>query len=202
MIKNIVFDFGGVLLTEDDVWLTSRKTKMLLGIEDQKIMNEAWNLVWPDGRDGKTNEDDFFKTFLEKLDIKADTKLIYALKNIYRQETNVYSAYPILKSLKNKYKLFGLPNITKDWLDYKINHFELNKYLNLVVSSCGEGIAKPNKEIFLSLINKGQIDPTETLFVDNMVKNIIPAKELRFKTHLYTDLEKLKVEFDDQKIYL
>lgn len=196
MVKNIVFDFGGVLLTEDDTWLFSDETKKLLNIQDDSKLINGWNEAWPEARNGKTNEDEFFKSFLNGALGKVENSLIPELKKIYRDNTGKFTAFPILDSLKNKYKLFGLPNITKDWLDYKIDHFELNNYLDLVVSSCGEGIAKPNKEIFLSLINKGQIDPNETIFVDNMERNLKPAQELGFKTHQYTDLQSLKLVFD------
>lgn len=192
MIKNIIFDFGGVLLTEDNTWLFSDETKNLLNILDESKLVVGWQSAWPDARDGKTDEDEFFTTFLKGAIEKKDDNLIAGLKKIYRNNTDTFTAFSILKLLKNKYRLFGLPNITKDWLKYKIDRFDLNEYLELVVSSCGEGIAKPNKEIFLSLINKAQIEPKETLFVDNMEKNIVPAKELGFETHLYTDLENLK----------
>lgn len=200
--KNIVFDFGGVLLTEGDAWLLSKETKDLLNIIDDKKLTTGWNAAWPDGRDGKTSEDQFFQTFLNRVVGKVDTRLVISLKKIYREKTNTFTAFQILKSLKNKYKLFAIPNITKDWLEYKIQRFGLNNYIDFIVSSCGEGIAKPNKKIFLNFVNKTNIEPSETLFVDNTEKNIDSAKELGFNTHLYTDLESLKSKFDKLGITL
>ena len=198
-IKNIIFDLGGVLLTEDDNWVNSEEVKNIL-VTDNELLDKGWEMAWPDGRDGKTNEDEFFQTFLNTVIGRIDENTIVSLKKIYRDKADTFTAFPILKSLKNKYKIFAVPNITKDWLEYKTQKFYLNDYIDLIVSSCGEGIAKPNKEIFLSLINKTGIDPSETYFIDNMERNIIAARELHFQTHLYKDIKNLKQDMSKLKI--
>ena len=199
MIKNIVFDLGGVLLTEDDNWVHTNEVKNLLKVTDEQLSN-GWESAWPDARDGKTNEDQFFETFLTHSIGHSNEELINSLKNTYRIEIDKYTAFPILEKLEGKYKLFALTNVTNFWLDLKVKKYELDKKLDLIISSCGEGIAKPHKEIFLALMNKAKIDPEETLFIDNMQKNIPPALELGFEVCLYTDLESLKAKFKELDI--
>ncbi len=47
------------------------------------------------------------------------------------------------------------------------------------------------KEIFESLINKAKIIPDESLFIDDMEKNIKPAQELGFQTILFENKRQL-----------
>ena len=179
MIKNIVFDFGGVLLTEDDNWLLINETKKLLGT-NTKHLKEAWNFAWPDARSGQIIEDEFFKRFLQNLFGNSNPDLVLNLKKIYRKSFGKLDTFDLLPELKRNYKMFALTNIIKDWLSLKVNKFNLNNFFDLIISSCDEGVAKPSKEIFLSLIKKGQINPEESVFIDNFKRNIKPARELGF----------------------
>ncbi len=193
MIKNLVFDFGGVILSEDDNWVNSREVKDLFKIEDEQL-DMGWIAAWPDARDGKTNEDQFFHTFL-KNSVGDHTELqVISLKEIYRQMIEKSETFSLLPKLKDKYKIFALTNITKDWLNLKTKEFNLNDYFDLIISSCNEGIGKPNKEIYESLILKGNVIPEETIFIDNLERNIFPAKEFGFKTILFENRDKLIVE--------
>lgn len=190
-IKNIVFDFGGVLLSEDDDWLSSRELKELLG-KDFDNRFEAWKKAWPETQKGNTSEVDFFKSFLESATGSIEAESIEKLKFIYRKYVFKSEAYSVLEKLKGKYRLFALTNISRDWLNLKINLFNLNSYFELIISSSSEGIGKPNPEIYYSLIKKAGINPKESLFIDNFKENIIPAKKLGFNTILFVSFEQMK----------
>jgi len=196
MIKNIVFDLGGVLLTEDDIWLFSKETKELLKVDNERL-NKAWNFAWPDARSGKINEDEFFKRFLQSSTGNSSSNLVLKLKNIYRNKSDKLETFELLPKLKNNCKLFALTNIAKDWLTFKTDKFELDNYFDLIVSSCGEGIGKPNKEIFLSLIEKAKINPEESVFIDNAEKNTKIAQELSFQTILFKNKEQMIKEMEN-----
>lgn len=199
MIKNIVFDFGGVLLTEDNSWLLIDKTRKLLGV-DTKRLKEAWNFAWPDARSGKINEDEFFKKFLQYLTNDSRPDLVSKLKSIYRKRSEGLDTLELLPKLRRNYKLFVLTNAAKDWLQFKIDEFNLKGYFDLIISSCGEGVAKPNKEFFLILIKKGKIDQKETLFIDNFERNIKPARELGFQTILFKNKKQMIQEMEKMGI--
>lgn len=199
MIKNIVFDFGGVLLTEDNSWLLIDKTRKLLGV-DTKHLKEAWNFAWPDARSGKINEDEFFKKFLQYLTNDSRPDLVSKLKSIYRKRSEGLDTLELLPKLRRNYKLFVLTNAAKDWLQFKIDEFNLKGYFDLIISSCGEGVAKPNKEFFLILIKKGKIDQKETLFIDNFERNIKPARELGFQTILFKNKKQMIQEMEKMGI--
>jgi len=188
-IKNIIFDLGAVILTDDDNWLYINKTKNLLKVTGDQL-NRGWNEAWPLARDGKIDENKFFEIFLKNTGVSG-FKSIPKLKEIYRHAVGTLPVFSLLKKLKLKYKIFALTNIAKDWLKYKTRKFDLYRYFDLIVSSCGEKIAKPHKEIFESLINKAKIIPDESLFIDDMERNIKPAQELGFQTILFENKRQL-----------
>lgn len=193
MIKNIVFDFGGVILTEDDGWLLIGETKKLLKIGREQL-EKAWNFAWPDARSGIIDEDEFFRKFLQSLFGNSNSDLVLKLKSIYRKHAGKLNTFELLPGLKRNYKLFALTNAAKGWLQFKTDRFDLKKYFNLIISSCGEGVTKPSREIFSILIKRGRIDPKETVFIDNFERNIEIARELGFLTILFKNKGQLVKE--------
>lgn len=187
-IKYIIFDFGGVLLTEDDNWLYSDDVKSFLKVDDTKL-TEAWNAAWPGGRNGTYDENQFFTRFLEVAVGEVKTENIFKLKHIYRKYVAKNEIYNILPKLTGKYHLYALTNITKDWLDFKIRHFNLMQYIEVIISSCHEGIGKPDKEIYEALIKKTNLKPNEALFIDNSEYNLTPAREIGINTIFFENFD-------------
>lgn len=56
-----------------------------------------------------------------------------------------------------------------------------------VVVSCWVGCSKPSPEIYQILIKKLEVQPEECVFIDNKLKNLLPARELGIKTILAVD---------------
>lgn len=61
------------------------------------------------------------------------------------------------------------------------------------ICSCFEHVSKPNVKIYNSLINKYNINPEESIFIDDTKKNIEIAEKLQFNTILFKELEQLKI---------
>lgn len=196
MIKNIVFDLGDVLLTGDDRWIYSEETHKLLNIYDKEKLFEGWSAAWPDARVGKITEEEFFSTFLKTNNLDVNEEVVSKLKQIYRKTTDKQLAYPALEKLKNRYELYSITNITKEWLEYKVKTFELDKYLKVIVSSCWQGIGKPHTEIYEALIEKANINPNESIFIDDLERNLPPAQDLGFNTIHFITYENMKNEME------
>ena len=91
----------------------------------------------------------------------------------------------LLKKLKENNFLVALNNEVKEWNEHRISKFKLKKYFELIISSCDVGVAKPEREIYEILLDKIKISPEEIIFIDNREENLIPAKNLGIKTHLF-----------------
>ena len=182
-IQNIAFDLGGVLLTNDSVGLVSnnKETKDLLGASGINL-SQSWIRNWLTFRIGKTSEDEFFSRFINGLGRKATDELIQQMKDIYREKVEALPFYSALATLHGRYKLYAVTNISREWLEFKTNKFNLDEQFRGIVASGIEGVAKPKPAIFKKFVEKYGVRPQETLFVDDQWRNTFIARVLGFNT--------------------
>ena len=92
----------------------------------------------------------------------------------------------LLKKLKQSgFKLYGLTN----WSDtiYRVmEKFDIFRLLDGVVISCEEHFIKPEKEIYLRLCDKYSLKPSECLFTDDRMVNVLGAKAIGMEAVLFT----------------
>ena len=113
------------------------------------------------------------------------------IKGTYKQSIKV------LENLKCKnYHCYALSNWSAETFKGMTTEYPfLNKFDGLIISG-EEKIVKPNSEIYELAINRFNLIPNESVFIDDNLDNINAAKDLGFKTiHLINPLEiKLKIE--------
>ncbi|OGM04354.1 hypothetical protein A2715_03280 [Candidatus Woesebacteria bacterium RIFCSPHIGHO2_01_FULL_39_32] len=189
-VQNIVSDLGGVLLTDDDTGLVSKSTltRKLLGV-NQHDLESGWEKAWPDLKIGKISEEEFMRLFIGGVGKEPTEKLIKNLKEIWRKNVTDLPFLNQIKKLKGKYNLYLLTNIGNEWLAFKRTKFKLDDYFAGIVSSAQEGIAKPDPKIYSILINRFNINPGESLYVDDLERNIVAAEAFGFRTILFESLK-------------
>jgi putative hydrolase of the HAD superfamily len=195
-INTLIFDFGGVLISNDDRGIVddSKEIQKILNKEKEELY-KAWEIAWPKFKNGKITEDKFYSIFLKALNINDKEELIDTLKRVYRKNICLLEPFYLLENLKSKYKLYALTNIGKEALEYKIKRYNLEKFFGGIVASCLEGVAKPEKEIFDRLINRYSINPETSVFIDDLERNTEAAKKLGFFTIRYVDKKQLINDF-------
>lgn len=197
MIRFIVFDLGGVVLTND--WHFECQEKFR-AYEDyfkvtEESMENAWNRAYSLYKVGKVDEGQFWKMFLEIAGAK--TIDVAKAEQLWRQyQFEIGGMLSLLARLKRTHRLAALTNIGKEWLDWKVKRFNLDSYFETIVSSCHSGIAKPDRGIYEVLLQKLGVKPSECLFVDDKAENIRAAEQLGIKGILFEGKEKLEQELD------
>lgn len=193
MIKNIIFDIGGVLLEYNP------KTHLdKLNIEESK--REELNHIifhsqkWRDCLNGLITNEELIK-YLEKEEPKYKKEIEQILskdnlKYMLPPKQDMLQYYKKLKQIG--YKIYLCSNITEDTYNYIKENFEIIQTADGGVFSCFENISKPNIQIYKNLINKYKINVEESIFIDDTSKNIISANEIGFKTVLFKDIEQIK----------
>jgi len=190
MFKNIIFDLGVVLLN----------------IDFQKTMDAFKNL----GADNINEifsgyaQYDFFDEF-EKGSITPDEFRNEIRKFIKQDSTdemidNAWNAmildFPkerinFLLSCKGKYRTFLLSNtnaihfpIYNNQLKEKFHINDLSDLFEKAYYSYRLGLRKPDKEIFEMVLKENNLNPEETLFIDDSPAHIATADKLKIKTML------------------
>jgi len=182
-IKNIIFDFGGVIIN----------------IDHQKVENAFISL-------GVDNFDELFNKVLQtelfqKLEkgLITQTEFRNALRDISGINVTdeiidftwnqIIGDYPterikLLKNIGNRYKLFILSNTNIIHYDYYITQFrkefgfEFQSLFEKTYWSFKIGKRKPDIDSFQYVIDKNQLIPEETLFIDDSLQNILAARQL------------------------
>ncbi len=176
MIKNIIFDIGGVITTERQAkvfdYLNEAEQEELNKIV---VFNDKFNEVL---RGNLTTEE--YKELLLKDNEKYKKEIQTWLdKNnqsltIPRNEEVINLVY----KLKEKYKIYFLSDmidVTYGYLKDFLDDFDGGAY------SYQEHIKKPDESFFMVIINRYNLDVKETIFFDDRIENVEAANRLGIK---------------------
>ena len=191
-IKNIIFDFGGVLIDWNPRYLYRNMFHDEIEMEFflEKICSLEWNLKQDAGR-----------SFNE-----ATKELVNKFPNHENEIRNYYSNWTkmiggaieenvaLLEDLKDKYRLFGLTNWSAETFPKVFKHYSFFKELEGIVVSGTEKLVKPDARIYKLLLTRYGLKANESLFIDDNHENIIAANKLGFKTIHLTETANLKDE--------
>lgn len=189
MIKDIVFDFGGVLTTID----TDRALQKFreLGVERPEEYINSYCQKGP-----------FFE--LENGDIGAE-EFCDALGRLcgrsitFDQAKDAWLGFLVeihthlleyLQTLRGKYRLSVLSNTNpfiQSWAltgDFTPTGKSLADYFDMLFFSYRMNCSKPGSEIYRKMLEEGRMKAEETLFVDDSTKNIEAAAKEGISTLL------------------
>lgn len=177
MINTIIFDFGDVFinLEKEKCFEEFRKLGLKELHKDLKAQNSLFEI-------GKISELEFIEGF-QKYIPNASIEEIRGAWNSLLGDFPLHRL-EFLQLLSKKYQLFLLSNTDS----IHISHFEQQVGVSFFSDfyQCFEkiyfsyelGLRKPTAEVFNYLINKHELSPKRTLFVDDRIENTDMAKSL------------------------
>lgn len=191
MIKNLLFDLGGVIM--DIRRLNCVASFERLGMKDADNFLGEYSQKGPflQLEEGAISEEEF-RTAVRALidgevsDEQIDSAFCDFLVGIpkYRLEQ--------LRQLKKSYNIYMLSNTNSImWRsriaeDFRQEGLEREDYFDGIVTSFEAQSIKPDAKIFHTVVEKLGINPDETLFLDDSQKNLDAATQLGFHTLLVT----------------
>ena len=195
-IKNIVFDLGRVLIKFEP------KEYIEQNVPEEK-REDFYNGIfgsteWLMLDRGTLSYEDAKKIFKERvtgadkqIDRLFDVDLFEILQPI---EENV----KLLPELKKKYNLYILSNFHQPAFEYIFKKYDFFRLFDGHTVSCYYYLLKPEKEIYDTLIDKFNLIPEETVFIDDTKVNIDACEKEGIRgIHLpdYTELKQKLEEF-------
>lgn len=188
VIKNIVFDLGGVIMTLDPAEALRRFKA--LGLSDAERYLDAYTQsgIFGNLEEGKITAEDF----RSKLSSLTGHELTFdECKHAwlgYRKDVPQRNL-DLLKELRAKgYRLILLSNTNPFMMDWALSsEFDgkgssLNDYFDALYLSYRLGIMKPAPDFFRQVLDNENILPEETLIVDDGPRNVEAAGKLGFIT--------------------
>ncbi len=182
MIKNLILDFGAVLLPLDTT-KTDQAFKDLGALESLSKQNETFELF----ETGKVSGEQFLRDlqphFFRKKIYPGDLKKCWNAMLGDLPEDLI----PLLKKLKKNYRLFLLSNTNQFHIDHirqSAGPFLYKQFISQfdqVYYSHEVGLRKPDPAIFENILKEHQLEPSETLYVDDTRQHVKAAKALGIK---------------------
>lgn len=170
MIKNIVFDFGAVLLDWnphylfDDYFKDPQKCEYFL----TQVCNMEWNTQMDCGKPISEGVAERIKQFPEwEKEIR-----MYFDKWIVMIGDRIPGMLDLQKELKSKgYGIYGLTNWSTETFCF-VRDNETFTILDGMVVSGEEKLVKPQPEIFQRLLDRYNLKAQECVFIDDVQKNV------------------------------
>ncbi|OYU80493.1 MAG: HAD family hydrolase [Flavobacterium sp. BFFFF1] len=177
--KNIIFDFGGVLVDWNprhlykDHFTNPEDMEYFL----KNICTEAWNIEQDRGRPLAQATTELQRRFPEHSESIA---LFYGKWEVMLKG-EIPETVALLYRLKEKnYPLYGLTNWSAETIDIAYRRFPFFAVFDGIVVSGTEKLIKPDKRIYELLLDRYQLKAEESIFIDDNIHNVEAARELGF----------------------
>ncbi len=181
MIKNIIFDLGGVMLQfrflpflREHGFAASNKKY----IDGLLFDWEPWNLCDL----GVLNDND--KVVSDYCDEHPEMgeELSRTLKEKWRETITVRKNMPeyLIGLKKRGLNVYVISNLSRQMYERHIQN-EFFRYVDGAVFSFQEHLLKPDHRIFETFLNRYQLKAEECLFIDDSKPNVLAAREIGMK---------------------
>ncbi len=186
-IKNIVFDFGGVIVDISREQAVKNFKEVGLEQADEMLGIYKQEGIFLELEEGTLSREDFYDE-LRKLTGKNITneQIDYGWFGFFLPI--VQGRVDFLLELRKKYNLFLLSNtnpIVMSWArssQFSSAGKPLDDYFDKLYLSYQLGVIKPESLIFEKMIDDAKINPAETLFIDDGKSNVEVGAKFGFKT--------------------
>ncbi len=175
MLKNIVFDLGGVVVAHNEEGFREQLGKFFDFVfgPDMKCVPS----FWCDYDLGLLTIDETAAEVAKFRDCDAATAKAHMLQAISLQE-EVEPTVELIKELKAKgYKLYVLSNMSKEYIEY-LRKLPVFEYFDYQAVSCEQHLGKPDHKFYEYLLSHCNLLPSETIFIDDRKDNVEVAAEL------------------------
>jgi HAD superfamily hydrolase (TIGR01509 family) len=192
-VRNVVFDFGGVLVR----WQPEAVVAGFYADEPSRAL--ALEAVirhtdWIDLDRGTLTESAAIERFAVRM-ARPVAEIRALMQHIADSLTPLPDSIALLDELAQRgVPLYGLSNMSAPiFALLKSRHEHWDRFRGIVVS--GEvGLVKPDPEIFHHLVERYELVPAETVFIDDHLPNIESARRLGFRTIHFADAEQCRRE--------
>lgn len=190
-IKNIIFDFGAVLVDWNPRYVytpyfgDAEKAEWFI----KNICTSEWNGTVDKGR----SIEDANKELIAKYPEWEKEIIMYFDRWVEMVGAETPGMTDLIRELKAKgYRILGLSNWARVTFNQVKEGFEFEKLLDGYIISGDVKMLKPDAEIYEELISRFQIEPSESVFIDDNPANTASAEAIGIRAIKFESIEKLR----------
>lgn len=194
-IKTIFTDVGGVLLTNG--WDHNSRANAVQHFHlDPKETQDRHNMTFDTYEVGKITLDEYLERvvfYTKRYFTKDDFKHF-----MFEQSQPFDDMLNLIKGLKQKYnlKIAVVNNEGRELNEYRIRKFKLNSFVDFFINSSFVHFRKPDVDIFKLAIDVAQVNPSETLYLEDRTMFVQVAETVGLRGVHHENYEDTKKEFE------
>lgn len=189
MVKTIIFDLGGVIMTIDNDEALRRFQDLGLKDAAKHLDPYCQNGIFGDLEEGKIDREEF-RLRLGRLcgHAVSQEECAYAWLG-YRKEVPQRNLDCLQQLRKDGYRVVLLSNTNPfmmEWADsndFDSNGHAIGYYFDAMYRSFEVRLMKPDENFFHHVLAAEQVLPEEALFVDDSPRNVAAASQLGIQTY-------------------
>ncbi len=204
-IRNVIFDLGVVLINLDPAECIRRFRH--LGIEDieQRFVDAQHSGIFHAFEKGEISVPEFF----ESIRTLADRPLTDdQIRNAWLGMLKEIPSYKLdlLLNLRNHYNVFLLSNTNELHWDFcsqnvfNYKGYQADDFFRKIWLSNEIHLLKPSEEIFRFILKDANLNPDETLFLDDLQANCQTARKLGIRTYTPVAEEDWSFIFENNRL--
>ena len=188
MIKNIIFDLGGVIITISHQEALRRFQRLGLKDAERQLDPYTQNGIFGDLEEGKITAEDFRRELSRMVGRELTYGECQHAWHGYRADLPQRNLDALKKLKQQHYRLILLSNTNPFMMDWaESEEFDgkgnpIQHYFDALYMSYRVKAMKPSELFFRHVIDQEQINPEETLFVDDGPRNVAVAASLGIHT--------------------
>lgn len=172
-MKNIVFDLAGVVVARNQ----ERCPQYIMDYFYFINSGEALPEFWDDYDRGTRDIDSVAQCLAEFRGSDFKTAKSRMLEAVTYQEQVAPTAELIAELKAAGYRLFVLSNMSKDYIEF-LREMPVFQHFEGEIVSCEVGLIKPEREIYNLLLDRYNLVPEQTMFIDDRKPNVDAAAEV------------------------
>ena len=170
MIKNIVLDIGNVILKWDPIIAIKQVFPDINHIE--LLQNLIKENIWIELNLGHITEEEAITQYSKLLQI-PEAKMRELIQMIKENLVPIEGSFELIDELyQTGFDLYSITDNIIEFMQYIKSRYDFWKKFKDIIVSAEVGILKPSPEIFKILLHRNSLIPEETVFIDDLQKNV------------------------------
>ncbi|RFZ82838.1 HAD family phosphatase [Mucilaginibacter terrenus] len=200
MINTIIFDLGAVLID----WNPHYMYRTIFPNEQEmkdflaNVCTSDWNEEQDAGRSLAEGTELLVQQFPQH---EANIRAFYGrwtemLGDAFEGTVQIFKEL----NESGKYKIYALTNWSAETFPRAQAKFDFLNWFDGIVVSGTEKMRKPAPEFYQILLDRYDVNPTESLFIDDNYRNILAAEKMGINCIHFTSPEQLRQELTAQNL--
>ena len=184
--KAVIFDMGGVFIRtkhqEARLELAQQYGLSIEELSDTVFLSS----VSIEAEKGLISRDELMRQLMHLLG-EDEKKTQQFVEKFFSSDYEDDELVDYVRTLRPQYKLGLLSNAfsgTREWMEERFQFLDL---FDVSYFSSEVGMRKPETQFFQLILDELQVEPSETLFVDDFIENIQGAQKMGIHTVWYRD---------------